>query len=207
MAEGTDGYPENRAVSTSGPTRGHRGGRWVSTRPSGGYINARLKTLFAGLRQDEPLDFQINECARVAGQKNSADFHDERSGCERGNDPRQLDAKQFEERGCSTIADSHPEKFDRILRRGGEEIEILVLAHDDQLMLSGVVPDYGIIYLLQSKLANMLSVVTVALKEVGKRRGQLMINEKRHVAWSTTWSVWCAAYSSAARMSSRSRSG
>jgi hypothetical protein len=45
----------------------------------------------------------------------------------------------------------------------------------------------------------------VALRgnEPGQRCRQLMIHQKLHTACNTRWSVWWAAYSMAARMSSR----
>jgi hypothetical protein len=49
--------------------------------------------------------------------------------------------------------------------------------------------------------------VTLGFQKARQRRRQLMVHEKVHAPCSTTWSAWCAAYSIAARMSSRSRSG
>lgn len=53
----------------------------------------------------------------------------------------------------------------------------------------------------------MVSGVTETLKMVGKRRGQLCIDDEAHAyaVRMTGWSLWRAAYSSAAVMSSSSR--
>ena len=89
----------------------------------------------------------------------------------------------------------------------GEIQEVLILADDNAFFTFGVPANLAIGSVAQLQIEDMLAIESPAANPLGKSTGKLVIDDEFHGVRRTTWSVWWAAYSRAARMSSRSRNG
>ena len=85
--------------------------------------------------------------------------------------------------------------------------EVLIFADQSMSFGGGVIPDVGVVGLIQLQIEDVLGVMPARVEETSKVSGKLVIHQKFHEAWRTTWSVCLAAYSIAARISSRSKKG
>jgi hypothetical protein len=78
------------------------------------------------------------------------------------------------------IPNSYPQQLRCIAWSTDEKIKILVFAHQNQVIVGSILPDNLIVSFLHSEITDMLSGVSVAIDKPGKRRRQLVINEKLH---------------------------
>lgn len=72
-------------------------------------------------------------------------------------------------------------------------------------MLGGVAPDLQVRRLGEPHVQNVLTLHTHTAQKACQRYRKLIVNEESHEASRTGWSAWWAAYSIAAKTSSRSR--
>ena len=120
-------------------------------------------------------------------------------------EPQAVDRCQ--ERRSPAVSETDPHKTGFCFRLAGKVEEVLVLADDDALALTGISPDLRIGCLCQTNIQDMLTIKAARDKKARERNGKLVVDEELHEAWSTAWSARRAAYSIAARMSSLSRNG
>ncbi len=85
--------------------------------------------------------------------------------------------------------------------------KVFVLADDHSIRESSMFPDGKVQRPLHPEVKHMLTVTATRGNEMAKRHGQLVVDEKFHDVCRTEWSACRAAYSMAARISSRSRKG
>ena len=88
----------------------------------------------------------------------------------------------------------------------GEDEEILVFTDHDPILAACTLPQIDIIFFREAQIKNVDSVHVLHTEPTGYGDWKLIINQEFHDASARiAWSVWRAAYVSAAVMSSFSR--
>lgn len=116
----------------------------------------------------------------MAQRETLLDFDNQRSRLKGGDRPGKLGLESFEQHLCPTVPHPHPQQLDRVVWDGGKEIEILVFADQNQIVLCCVTPDGPVFSFLHSEFADVLGGMALVMKKPGERWWQLMINEKLH---------------------------
>ena len=107
----------------------------------------------------------------------------------------------------STVAKPHPDELYRSFWAPSQVEEVLILADENHPVFSGVPADLDVGGPREPQVEYVGSLFATGGEESRQRGGELVIDQEFHEAWTTGWSAWCAAYSIAARMSSRSKNG
>ena len=71
--------------------------------------------------------------------------------------------------------------------------EILVLAEDDGVFISGAFPNHRVIGGLQTDVEDVCGLMTLAGDPSRQRGRKLRVNEEVHAGCRTAWSDWRAA--------------
>ena len=67
--------------------------------------------------------------------------------------------------------------------------KIFIFADNDASLLVGIPADFGVGRFCQTDLQHVLAIEASRLQVSRKSYGKLVINQKLHDVWSTTWSV------------------
>jgi hypothetical protein len=87
----------------------------------------------------------------------------------------------------ATVSQAHPDELYGCTRLPGQMEEVLVLADEDQSVLSGIAPDLAVGCLSQAQVQNVLATHASAPQEASQRHRELVVNEESHEANSTGW--------------------
>ena len=129
------------------------------------------------------------------------------SAFQRGEERREHGGEPLDQCSPRRIADADP-NYGRTAgteRTHGDEI--LVLRHENAIVDGGIVPDIVIARREQSDIGDMRRVVSHTNEMARESWWQLRVDQETHdyAGRMTGWSTCCAAYSSAAPMSSSSK--
>lgn len=104
---------------------------------------------------------------------------------------RMLDAwpslfEALEQRRGTAVAHSNPEQAPGVLGAIGEVKKVLVLGHDDTVLVRREFPDVAIRFGVESEVKDMNSVYPSRGEPPRQRSGQLVVHNEPHVPTSTT---------------------
>lgn len=122
-------------------------------------------------------------------------------------DARPQSVEGFEQGAGAAIAQAYPQQTRGAFGAAGEVEEVLIFGYYYASSLAGVLPYFRVGGCVQMNGFHVLALMPEGSQVPRQGGGQLVVNKKLHDAWRTAWSVWCAAYSIAARMSSLSSAG
>ena len=118
-----------------------------------------------------------------------SDFHDGLACLQTGAHAGPCAFDGSRESGFAAVAQANPDQVDERagLRRAVEEV--LVLADQDNLALSGVAPDLGVGSLGETHVADVQALAAGATQVASQCNGKLVVDEESHEARRTGWSA------------------
>src|SRR5712691_1482147 len=136
-------------------------------------------------------------------------LNDYLSTLQRGEERREHGSEPVDQYSPRRIADAHPNDGRTAGTERSHGDEILPFRHENAIVGGGMVPDIVITRRGQSDIGDMRCFVSHGNEVARESWWQLRVDQESHdyVGRMTGWSTCCAAYSSAAAMSSSSRYG
>jgi len=107
----------------------------------------------------------------------------------------------------AAVAQAYPDKLHAADWFLCEMKKVFILGDEDHLSLGGISADLGVGDLGKPQVENVTAVEATGLEKPRQGGGKLVIDEESHSRCKTGWSDRWAAYSMAARISSRTRKG
>ena len=114
------------------------------------------------------------------------DFDDLVSRFEKADRSRQRAINGGQQCGIGAVRHPNPDELHRHSRPQNQAKKVFVLAHDDARLIRREGADVGIRSLCHADFKNVNGIVSLRRKPACESPRQLVIDDKPHVAWSTT---------------------